>query len=216
MFKYFRILFFIGALSLLNADESSLSKDVIYLENHDPSVIIINTENGQETLQVAYSISTISWENVNEWKQEKSLKYEFNVVKGGYLVDSETDKKLYVIGGFTTHPIDELHNNCLETPIGQSTMGMIDCNNQAYDNWDHYLNHIYKTLSAQLQKETKTSLRKSQRNWIQFRDAQEDSMREMMGSKEGTMWGIIMSSNSIEITKSQTLRLAMYLSDLVY
>jgi len=212
--KYFKIVLLLTVFNFLNADNHGFTEKVLYLENHDPSVVIIKRLNGEEEIDVSFEDSDISWEMLDGWKKDKKLNFEFSSKNGGYLIDPETNKKLLIVGGYKTHPIEEIHQTCLDDPNNFSTAHMVECNYQAYENWDNYLNYIYKNLNSQLTKEQKNSLIKSQRAWIKFKDAQANSMFNILDSKDGTIWRIIISSNTVEIVKSQALRLESYLHQL--
>lgn len=88
---------------------------------------------------------------------------------------------------------------CMESPDGQTTLGMTDCLTTESDAWDAVLNERYqarmteaKTLDKDRAEwgdsqpsEAAETLRTAQRAWIAFRDAECDRIFEL--NKDGTI-----------------------------
>jgi uncharacterized protein YecT (DUF1311 family) len=107
---------------------------------------------------------------------------------------------------------------CINTPGGDSTMGMMDCLQQELDYWDKKLNAAYakrlaiaKKYDAQLvsppnaTENIEDSLRKMQRAWISFRDA--SCIYEQSQWMGGTGAGPAGTSCYMEETARQALKL---------
>lgn len=60
---------------------------------------------------------------------------------------------------------------CLDSPVGQSTMGTVQCIGDELKVQDAALNAAYRALVADMTPDQKTGLQKAQRAWIAFRDA---------------------------------------------
>lgn len=60
---------------------------------------------------------------------------------------------------------------CLESPEGQSTMGMVQCIAAELKIQDAALNGAYRSLIADMTPDQKAGVQKAQRAWIAFRDA---------------------------------------------
>lgn len=60
---------------------------------------------------------------------------------------------------------------CLDSPEGQSTMGMVQCIGAELTVQDRALNAAYRSLTADMTPDQKAGLQKAQRAWIAFRDA---------------------------------------------
>ncbi len=60
---------------------------------------------------------------------------------------------------------------CLDSPDGQSTAGMIQCVGAELAIQDAALNTAYRSLTATFNTRQKANLQKAQRAWIAFRDA---------------------------------------------
>jgi len=108
------------------------------------------------------------------------------------------------------HPIDKQRKTCLDKT--SSTSGMMSCVDTSYKSWDAELNWQYKSLMKQLNKSGKKNLRKAQRDWIKYRDAEMKTIDAVYGLLEGTMWYPVALSDKMEITKQRALRLKGYLN----
>ncbi|MDP1736853.1 MAG: lysozyme inhibitor LprI family protein [Caulobacter sp.] len=60
---------------------------------------------------------------------------------------------------------------CLESPEGQSTMGIVQCIGAELEIQDAALNAAYRALIADMTPAQKAGVQKAQRAWIAFRDA---------------------------------------------
>ena len=60
---------------------------------------------------------------------------------------------------------------CLDSPGGQSTMGMVQCIGEELKVQDKALNAAYRDLVGDMNARQKANLLKAQRAWIAFRDA---------------------------------------------
>jgi uncharacterized protein YecT (DUF1311 family) len=73
-------------------------------------------------------------------------------------------------------PFDTILDNCLNAPngVGQTTMGMVDCYDNASIKFDTILMKLYKELYTKLDKQDKQKLKVSQENWRKFYKAESD------------------------------------------
>lgn len=60
---------------------------------------------------------------------------------------------------------------CLDSPDGQSTAGMVQCIGVELEVQDAALNAAYRGLIGEMTADQKAGLQKAQRAWIAFRDA---------------------------------------------
>lgn len=60
---------------------------------------------------------------------------------------------------------------CLDSPDGQSTAGMVQCAGAELEVQDRALNAAYRDLISDMNARQKANLLKAQRAWIAFRDA---------------------------------------------
>lgn len=73
--------------------------------------------------------------------------------------------------------------------------------------WDDELNKIYKSLTAGLKGKALESLKKSQRQWIVFRDAEFERLDSYQEGMSGSMWNNIFRYAKVRVTKTRTLEL---------
>jgi uncharacterized protein YecT (DUF1311 family) len=102
---------------------------------------------------------------------------------------------------------------CLDTPDGQSTLGMRDCSNRETAVWDERLNKAYKALLHQLGdidaerngKKLKGAdlIREAERAWVSFRDKQCDVTGLPM--EGGTGAGVLIDDCYLEQTAQHAL-----------
>lgn len=107
------------------------------------------------------------------------------------------------------HPIDATLGACMEE--NPSTAGMIECVDDAYAAWDRELNDAYGALMKRLAPAQKEALRKSQRQWLAWRDAEFESIDALYGSLEGTMFLPMRVDERMQIVKTRALALRGYL-----
>jgi len=99
------------------------------------------------------------------------------------------------------------YDQCLASPAGQSTMGMIDCTGAELQLQDVRLNAAYRKTMASLNARQKTKLQAAQRAWVTFRDAE-------CASYEDEAWGTISRINAsacvLHMTVQRTVDLEAY------
>lgn len=100
---------------------------------------------------------------------------------------------------------------CLATEENQTTLGMIECMNAEMAVQDAALNAAYRTLIADMTPDQKVGLRKAQRAWIAFRDAD-------CSARYSRDWGTFSSLTSnmcmLQRTVERTLELQAFVPDL--
>ncbi len=108
--------------------------------------------------------------------------------------------------------IDRKASVCMDRD--PSTAGMIECLQQAYDEWDAALNTTYADVRLRLNPEAQNALKEAQRRWISYRDAEFLAIDTIYGAMQGTMWQLAGLSRKVEFVKSRVLELRMYADDL--
>ena len=68
-------------------------------------------------------------------------------------------------------PIDKAATECLNSPAGQTTAGMVDCSHKAFLAYDKQLNAVYKKVLASVDPESAKQIRDAQRTWVAWREA---------------------------------------------
>ena len=100
---------------------------------------------------------------------------------------------------------------CLATDEGQTTLGMIECIGAEYAVQDTALNAAYRSLIADMTPDQKAGLKKAQRAWIAFRDA---DCRARAREDWGTISNVFSNMCMVQRTVERTLELEAFLPDL--
>ncbi|CAN1549928.1 Lysozyme inhibitor LprI, N-terminal [Caulobacteraceae bacterium] len=95
---------------------------------------------------------------------------------------------------------------CLDSPDGQSTMGMVQCIGGELKVQDAALNAAYRTLVADLTPDQRGGLQKAQRAWIAFRDAD-------CASRYSPDWGSMSTINANFCILRRTVERTVELED---
>ena len=107
--------------------------------------------------------------------------------------------------------IGQAANACQSDPGGSSTIGITQCNQREASWWDGYLNDSYADLQANLDPTAFASLKKAQRAWIAFRDA--DCSFQYARWGDGSMRNIAHSSCMLQQTAQRALSLSALLQE---
>lgn len=102
------------------------------------------------------------------------------------------------------------YNACMHKS-GGTTVGMLDCIGAETSRQDKRLNNNYQKLMKSLSKESQETLRKVERIWIKYRDADCDFSSSLVG---GTLGSTVQASCFMDATARRADRLANYLKDL--
>lgn len=109
----------------------------------------------------------------------------------------------------SVHPIDAQLEREMNTS-GGVTEHMRSAQGRAYEHWDRELNIEYKELMGHLSAEEKDSLRKAQKAWLVFRDAETEFFWSESISGGGTLQPIIVSDYSLELVKTRVCQLSNF------
>ncbi|MCX5495902.1 DUF1311 domain-containing protein [Kaistia dalseonensis] len=111
-------------------------------------------------------------------------------------------------------PIDAALATCLDSADGQSTAGMVQCLTTAYDAWDKELNTVYLALNKSLDAKSRGLLKRSQRQWIAYRDAERKFETGPWINDRGTLIRVTLNRQNVEMVKNRVLTLRSYLPDM--
>lgn len=109
------------------------------------------------------------------------------------------------------HPIDAQFEREMDKSGGVTPL-MRDAQDRAYDQWDRELNWEYKELMSLLSAEEKDSLKKAQRAWLAFRDAETTFWWSESISDGGTLQPVIVSGYGLDLLKARVCQLITYKS----
>ena len=113
----------------------------------------------------------------------------------------------------TKHPIDIETETCMEKD--PSTMAMIECSRVAGEKWDAEMNKYYNLLLSKLGEDAKTSLRDSQRMWLDYRDAEYKAIDDYYSyiydqAGGGTMYSMMQAGARMEVVRKRALEIISY------
>jgi uncharacterized protein YecT (DUF1311 family) len=108
------------------------------------------------------------------------------------------------------HPIQEALDSCYNTMAGSTTIGTIECQQQAEAAWDAEMNKYYQLLMDSLPTWQQEQLRNAQRKWLAYRDEEFAWTNQFYLSMQGTLYKIVAASRRREIVQERALELAWY------
>jgi uncharacterized protein YecT (DUF1311 family) len=106
------------------------------------------------------------------------------------------------------HPIDIKYQACLDS--NSSTIGTLECLSSARQDWDKELNKYYKLLMKELNQSGQLALRKSQKQWIIYKETETKFYLGLYTKKEGTMWNVVMARRGMDIIRTRAIELIEY------
>lgn len=112
-----------------------------------------------------------------------------------------------------TFSIEERHR--LKLGIDYSTNGMVISTIYANKEYDKLLNKYYQLLQKSLNEEDKEILKKSQRNWIEFRDSELELNGVLMNdyySGGGSIQRVFAAGRNLDLTRDRVIELYHYLN----
>ncbi len=114
------------------------------------------------------------------------------------------------------HRIDIELQYCLDSTQNYTTYGMLECISRATKEWDKELNKNYNELISILSSGQKEKLKKSQRQWIVFRDNEIDFSNQLYADLQGTMWFIAAAQTNLDLNRDRAKKLSTYISNLTF
>lgn len=169
---------------------------------------------------IIYSVS-FSQNYPSEPTKEDTLRIEKQLVKEADSVrsalqkeESRSDnfKKIEIEFRVDTFIVER--RSALFIEVDYTDLGMQFSNDQLAKDYEALLNKYYKLLVAKLEPADKEILKISQRNWIKYRESEQQVnylMSEERYSGGGTIQNLIIGTRTIEITKTRVFELYDYL-----
>lgn len=109
------------------------------------------------------------------------------------------------------HPIDIRNQACHDIDSNQTTLGMMQCEWLAYQEWEVEMNHYYDLLIDTLSNSADSLLISSQQDWELYLKSEKNFSSNLYYSEmQGTMWRIINAQNLKDIMKQRALVLKDY------
>jgi uncharacterized protein YecT (DUF1311 family) len=97
-------------------------------------------------------------------------------------------------------------DRCLALPANASTAGQTDCETAAMRGYDRRMNVTYAALMSRLPAAAADRLRRSQRAWLAFRDAEAQARGAIFATRQGTMF-VAMESDAAMVLVGDRARL---------
>ena len=94
---------------------------------------------------------------------------------------------------------------CQGIPGGDSTQGMVACNQREEAWWDAQLNTYYDQLQSNLEPDVAESLKLAQRAWLKYRDAKCTFVDQLW--RDGTIHSVMASYCTMDATATRALEL---------
>lgn len=107
------------------------------------------------------------------------------------------------------HPIDVQFDRDMEASNGV-TVEMRNAQGRAYERWDTELNMEYRELMANLSAGEQATLKKAQRAWLTFREAEAEFWWTESLSGGGTLQPVIVADQSLSLLKARVCQLRRY------
>lgn len=115
-------------------------------------------------------------------------------------------------GGTTELPIDRQLGECIDRD--PTTAGMVRCAVEARQAWEQELQRTYEALLQGLNPRDRPYLQKAQEAWVTFRNAESAWILRLYELPEGTMYGVLRSSDLMALVRERAVRLQSYLSSI--
>lgn len=100
---------------------------------------------------------------------------------------------------------------CLARDDHASTAGQTECEDAARDSYDRRLNAAYTALIRLLPPPAAEALRRSQRNWLAFRDSERKAREALYATRQGTMYVPMEADDETMIVRDRARQLEAYL-----
>jgi uncharacterized protein YecT (DUF1311 family) len=107
------------------------------------------------------------------------------------------------------HPIDVQFERDMDAS-GGVTLKMRNAQGRAYKRWDTELNMEYLELMARLSADEQAALKKAQRAWLKFREAESEFWWTESISGGGTLQPVLVADHSIDLLKARVCWLRQY------
>lgn len=118
---------------------------------------------------------------------------------------SEAEEDEYETPKKREHPIDSAFHACWAE--NGSTTGMKFCTYDAMVAWEEEMNKYYQLLLDTLQGEERKKMINSQKQWLEYSEAEAEFLGEFYTNMEGTLWGLVSVGSSMDKMKSRALEL---------
>jgi uncharacterized protein YecT (DUF1311 family) len=106
---------------------------------------------------------------------------------------------------------DAALERCLASPRQASTSGQTECEAAAARSYDQRMNVAYAALMRRLPTRVAQRLRRSQRAWLAFRDAEVQAQKAIYATRQGRMYVPMQSDDATTLIGDRARMLERYL-----
>ena len=110
----------------------------------------------------------------------------------------------------TQHPIDAWYEEKMSEETVISTIDMREITNQAREKWEAEMNVVYKRLMKRLNPKQQATLRKSQQQWLKYRETEGKAIYEIVSSEQGTIHQLQGTNLSMRLVRLRVIDLLGY------
>lgn len=179
---------------------------VVFKDNHDPSLILL--QDGQ-VFEVLYDI--ISLEEVNAWREGRKLSLSYSSRTGPVLLDYTTGKWIPLKGGWRRHPLDAYADKLMEVAIRGTNAKMIAAATKTINLWKVELERLETELKRRLRGKHRAAFEKSQQAWREFKAAEISLVNALNDEHAGTQGSVDAGNRISSIHRDRALMLYGYL-----
>ena len=111
------------------------------------------------------------------------------------------------VAGSPRDPVATTLAHCLDDPANASTAGQVACETTALKAYDRRMNAAYAGLLRRLPVAAGERLRRSQRAWLAFRDAEQAARDALYATRHGTMYVPMEAGAATNVTRDRALQL---------
>jgi uncharacterized protein YecT (DUF1311 family) len=138
--------------------------------------------------------------------KDMSIRYIFALMIVMALLTATSD----LAAAAPTDVTDAAFDRCLAAPANASTAGQTDCEITAARTYDQRMNTAYNALLRRLAQPAAATLRRSQRAWLAYRDAEAQTRQTIFATRQGTMYVPMQSDAGVTLIGDRAKMLERY------
>ena len=197
------LLLVLGALACPASAEEEFAwvfeEEYTFLGDRDPGSIVIQNTAGERS-ELDYDDRGLARGVVESWPANKTIRVAYSPERGTEVVDPASGERYPVPGAWPK--IDALHERCkFEGPSIRATQA---CDEGALAAWDREMMRAYKRLMISgFSKGMKAAIRNTQREWVQYRNAQRGALAAYAAQGGGQVRRLQTSALVLGLTKDR-------------
>lgn len=183
------------------------TKQLWFIEFHDPGWMLLRDESGQE-LRAEFYYELILFSDIQAWKPNEELLLSLTDTHGIQLTRMATGQSYTIV--FTDYdPIAESLENCLEQSSG-SSMEIAGCYSKPIRYWKGQAQSLYKHRIESAEPNLVTALQIEQQSWELYQETRNAAIEELLKDSWGTIQIIKNAEDSYLQAKNRAASLLRY------